>query len=76
MKIQDNPKSGDLVAANMAYYNEIHRAVILNKNVKHGLGLSYLCFFIDIGCKEYVKSNNIFHLLEDVQNVSYFSYNI
>lgn len=73
LKIKKNPKSGDLVAAVLTYYNEIHRAVILNKIVKEDAVHLFLCFFIDIGCKEYIKSNNIYQL-EEGKNVSYFSY--
>jgi len=67
LKIKTNATIGDMVAATLLCYNETHRAVILDKNPKH-----YFCFFIDIGCKEYVNSNNVFYLLEEVKNVSYF----
>lgn len=56
----------------MTQYNEIHRAVILYDVFKHRLGHLYLCFFIDIGCKEYVQSNHIYYLPEESQNVSCF----
>lgn len=55
-----------MVAATSLYYDETHRAVILDKNPKH-----YFCFFIDIGYKEYVNLNNIFYLLDEAKNVSY-----
>lgn len=58
-----------MVAALLINYNEIHRAVIL-KSSQHIYGYC-LCYFIDIGCKEYVKLNNIFHL-KGTKNVSYF----
>lgn len=61
-----------MVAALMTHYNEVHRAVILHDVFKYRLGHLYLCFFIDIGLKEYVKSNHIFYLLEESQNVSCF----
>lgn len=58
-----------MVAALLINYKEIHRAVILKSN-QQNYG-HFLCYFIDIGCKEYVKSNNIFHL-KGTKNVSYF----
>lgn len=67
LKINKNATIGDMVAATSLYYDETHRAVILDKNPKH-----YFCFFIDIGCKEYVNLNNVFYLLEEAKNVSYF----
>ncbi|XP_025196064.1 uncharacterized protein LOC112595166 [Melanaphis sacchari] len=64
LKIKKNAIIGDMVAATSLYYYETHRAIILDKNPNY-----YFCFFIDIGCKEYVNSNNIFFLLEEARNV-------
>lgn len=72
LKAKTNIRIGDMVAALITHYNEIHRAVILNKMFKNNLGHLYLCFFIDIGCKEYVKSNQIYYLPEASQNVNCF----
>ncbi|XP_060839176.1 uncharacterized protein LOC132920645 isoform X2 [Rhopalosiphum padi] len=71
LKIKTNATIGDMVAATLLCYNETHRAVILDKNPKH-----YFCFFIDIGCKEYVNSNNVFYLLEEVKNVPYLAHRV
>jgi len=60
-----------MVAATLSQYNEIHRAIILDMSSKHSFE-NYLCYFIDIGCKEYVNSSHIFYLLEEAKNVSYF----
>lgn len=70
LKININVTIGDMVAATLSNYNEIHRAVILDKGSTHFLK-NYFCFFVDIGCKEYVDSNHIFYLLEEAKNVSY-----
>ncbi|CAH1715541.1 unnamed protein product [Aphis gossypii] len=66
-----NATIGDMVAATSLYYNETHRAVVLDKNPKH-----YFCFFIDIGCKEYVNLNNVFYLLEEAKNVPYLAHKV
>lgn len=54
----------------MINYNKIHRAKILKTGQK-GYYQSHLCDFVDIGCKEYIKSTNIYHL-EVAKDVSYF----
>lgn len=68
LKIKTELNIGDMVAALSYNFKKIHRAVILRITNEQ----KYLCFFVDIGCKEYVNSNNIFELLEEVKNVSYF----
>lgn len=57
-----------MVAALSHNYKKIHRAVILHKNKEKNN--FYLCFFVDLGHKEYVNSNNIFEILDEVKNVS------
>lgn len=71
LKVHYNPKNGDMVAACLESYNEVHRALILDKNYNNNVGTFHLCFFVDIGCKEYVNSNNIFQLIKKAENVSY-----
>lgn len=72
LTVQSKLNTGDMIAAYLSDYNEIHRAVILNKNIKNNSIQYYLCFFVDIGFKKYIKSNYIFHLLEETKIVSNF----
>jgi len=71
LKIKTDVTIGDMVAATLSHYNEIHRAVILDKSSNYS-SQNYFCYFIDIGCKEYVDSNLIFYLLEEAKNVSFW----
>lgn len=76
IKVQSKLNTGDMVAAYLSDYNEVHRAVILNKNIKNNSNQYYLCFFVDIGLKKYIKSNYIFHLPEETKIVSNFLFEI
>ncbi|XP_016657448.1 uncharacterized protein LOC103308432 [Acyrthosiphon pisum] len=75
LKIKTNITIGDMVAATLSHYNEIHRAVILDESSIHSFK-NYFCFFIDIGCKEYVNPNHIFYLLEEAKNVPYLAHRV
>ncbi|XP_060862617.1 uncharacterized protein LOC132939463 [Metopolophium dirhodum] len=75
LKIKTNITIGDMVAATLLHYNEIHRAVILEESSNHSFK-NYFCFFIDIGCKEYVNPNHIFYLLEEAKNVPYLAHRV
>lgn len=68
LKIKHNPKNGDLVAAYMPYYKEIHRALILNRSNSNSK--LYLCYFVDIGCKQYIFSKTLYEISEEAKNVS------
>jgi len=59
-----------MVAASLSHYNEIHRAVILDKSSNYSFN-NYFCFFIDIGCRKYINSYHIFYLLDEAKNVSF-----
>jgi len=64
-----------MVAASLVNYKEIHRAVVLDKNIKHNFNHLYLCFFVDIGCKKYINSKFIYNLLEEAKHVRFFLLN-
>lgn len=70
LKVHKHPRNGYMVAACLESYNEIHRALILDKSYTDKRGNFHLCFFVDIGCKEYVNSNNIFNLTKEAKHVS------
>lgn len=71
LKIKSELNIGDLVAVMSLSYShkKMYRAVILNNNTD-----KYLCFLVDIGYKEYINPYNIYELLEEVKNVSYFAF--
>ncbi|XP_022160101.1 uncharacterized protein LOC111026354 isoform X2 [Myzus persicae] len=75
IKVKTNVAIGDMVAATLLHYNEIHRAIILHKSSNHSFE-NYFCYFIDIGCKEYVNPNHIFYLLEEAKNVPYLAHKV
>jgi len=65
-----------MVAAPLINYREIHRALVLCKDIKDNFNHLYLCFFVDIGCKKYVNSKFIYNLLEEAKHVRFFLYSI
>ncbi|XP_050542860.1 uncharacterized protein LOC126906340 isoform X2 [Daktulosphaira vitifoliae] len=69
-----NPERGDLVAAFLPLYKEVHRALILNRNTTNSK--LYLCYFVDIGCKHYIYSKFIYELSEDAKQIPYLAHRV
>ncbi|KAL4132493.1 hypothetical protein QTP88_009632 [Uroleucon formosanum] len=75
LKIKTNVTIGDIVAASLTQYNEIHRAVILDESLNDSFN-NYFCFFIDIGCRKFINSYHIFYLLDEAKNVPYLAHRV